>query len=174
MAKNQIKLVEKSKSLFEDLKKKTVITEVMLSYAFPKLCLLPKKHKRFSNVPGRPLPGRPGAPTEKVTEYLDHHLQPVLKEGNSCIKDTADFLYKIKDLGEIPEGAIIVTAVVGLYPSIPHNEGLEVLYKQYNKFLQKKVPTEDIIKMTVFVLKNNFFEFNFQVFPTNIWYYYWH
>ena len=54
--------------------------------------------------------------------------------------------------------------VVGLYPSITHTEGLEVLRKQYDKFLQKKVPTEDIIKIADFVLKNNFFEFNYKFF----------
>ena len=78
-----------------------------------------------------------------------------MKEEKSYIKDRADFLDKLKDLGEIPEGAILVTAdVVGLYPSIPHTEGLEVLRKQYDKDLHKKVPTEDIIKMADFVLKN--------------------
>ena len=59
-----------------------------------------------------------------------------MKEGKSYIKDTADFLDKLKDLGQVPEGAILVTAdVVGLYPSIPHTEGLEVLCKQHGKFL---------------------------------------
>ena len=45
------------------------------------------------------------------------------------------------------EGAILVTTdMVGIYPSISHIEDLEVLCKQYGKFLHKKVPTEDIIK----------------------------
>ena len=171
---DQIKLVEKSNSMFEELKKKTVITEKEKNYFkfnfkkatnVGKLYLLPKIHKRLSNVTGRPVISNCGTPTEKVSEYLDHHLQPVMKEGKSYIKDTADFLDKLKDLGEIPEGAILVTAdVVGLYPSIPHTEGLEVLRKQYDKFLHKKVPTEDIIKMADFVLKNNCFEFNSKVF----------
>ena len=88
-----------------------------------------------------------------------------MKEGKSYIKDTADFLDKIKDLGEIPEGAILMTVdVVGLYPSILHTEGLEVLRKQYGKFLQKKVHTEHIIKMSDFVLRSNFFEFNSKFF----------
>ena len=116
-------------------------------------------------MPGRPVISNCGIPTEKVSEYLDHHLQPVMKEGKSYIKDTADFIDKIKDLGEIPEGAILVTAdVVGLYPSIPHTEGQEFLRKQYDKFLQKKVPAEDVIKMADLVLKNNFFEFNSKFF----------
>ena len=68
-------------------------------------------------------------------------------------------------MGEVPERVILVTAdVVGLCPSIPHTEGLEVLSKQYDKFLQKKAPTEDIIKMVDFALKNYFFEFNSKFF----------
>ena len=50
--------------------------------------------------------------------------------------------------------------VVGLYPNIPHDEGLKVLRNHYDKFIDKTVPTEDIIKMAEFVLKNNLFEFN--------------
>ena len=58
-----------------------------------------------------------------------------------------------------------VTAdVVVLYPSIAHTEGLEVLRKQCGKFLHKTVPTEDIIKITDFVLKNKFFEINSKFF----------
>ena len=120
-----------------------------------KLYPLPKIHKILSSVPRRPVISNCGPATEKISEFLDHHWQPVMKEGKSYIKDRADFLDKLKDLGEIPEGAILVTAdVVGLYPSIPHTEGLEVLRKQYDKDLHKKVPTEDIIKMADFVLKN--------------------
>ena len=51
-----------------------------------------------------------------------------MKEGKLYIKDTAGFLNKLKDLGEIAKVAILVTDdVVGLYPSMPHTEGLEIL-----------------------------------------------
>ena len=44
------------------------------------------------------------------------------------LKDTADFLEKIKSLGRIPDDAFLVAAdVVGLYPSIPHHAGLKAL-----------------------------------------------
>ena len=33
-------------------------------------------------------------------EFSDHHLQPVMKEGKSFVKDTANFLDKLKDLEE--------------------------------------------------------------------------
>ena len=70
-------------------------------------------------------------PTDKVPEFLDHHLKPVMKSGKSYVKDTGDFLEKIKSLDRIPEDAFLVTAdVVGLYPSIPHDVGLKALYKK--------------------------------------------
>ena len=50
----------------------------------------------------------------------------LIASGTSYIKDTNDFLPKLKNLKKVPDNAILVTAdVVGLYPSIPHNEGRE-------------------------------------------------
>ena len=59
-------------------------------------------------------------PNEKVSEFLDYHLKPVMQSGRSYIKASGNFLKKIKNLGFLPENAILVTAdEVGLYPSIP-------------------------------------------------------
>ena len=66
-----------------------------------------------------------GTPTEKASELLDYHLKPVMQKGKSYIKESGDFINKLKSLLNIPEGVILVTAdVVGLYPSIPHQAGL--------------------------------------------------
>ena len=104
------------------------------SYEFKKSCnlgklyLLPKIHKSIKNVPGRPVISKCGAPTEKVPEFLDHHLQRVIQGGKPCIKDSEHFLEKIKTLRCIPDNALLVTAdVVGLYPSIPHQADLIAL-----------------------------------------------
>ena len=100
-------------------------------------------------------------PTEKITEFLDHHLKPLMKQGESYIKETGDFLEKLKRVEGIPKGAILVTTdVVGLYPSVPHDGDLEIPRKQFDKFKNKMVPKEEIIKMADFVLKNNIFEFD--------------
>ena len=55
----------------------------------------------------------------------------------------------------------MTAGVAGLYPGIPHSEGLDILKKQYENYPNnKKVSTEDIGKMADFVLKKNLFEFN--------------
>ena len=82
-----------------------------------------------------------------------------MKQGESYIRDTGECLAKLKAAGEVPKGAILVTAdVVGLYPSIPHSEGLDIL-KKPSEHYPNKVSTEHIVKMADFVLKNNLFEF---------------
>ena len=64
-----------------------------------------------------------------------------MKEEKSYIKDTADFLDKIKDLAEIPEGAILVTAdVVGVYPSIPQLKVLRFFTNSMISFCRRSYP----------------------------------
>ena len=45
---------------------------------------------------------------------------------------------------------------MGHYPSIARNEGLKFLKKQFNNFDEKSIPTEDLVKIAEFVLKNYF------------------
>ena len=56
------------------------------------------------------------------------HQQSIMRLAKSYIRDTSDFLKGFKELGSVPQNALFVTAyVVELYPSIPHQDGLEAL-----------------------------------------------
>ena len=93
-----------------------------------KLDLLPKMHKILYDVPGHPVIYNFSTPTEKMSEYLDYHLEPIMRSAKSYIRDTRDFLRRLKELGSVLINALLVTAdVLGLYPSIPHQDGLEAL-----------------------------------------------
>ena len=83
-------LTEKSNRIFKELCNKKLITEKELkhfSFNFKNTCclgkmyLLPKIHKRLFHVTRRPVISNYGTPTEKVSEFLEHHLQPVMKGG---------------------------------------------------------------------------------------------
>ena len=78
-------LVQTSNKFFKNLKARGCISEKTLkyfSYEFKKisdvgkLYLLPKTHKRQSDVPGRRVLSNCGTPTEKVPKFLDFHLKP--------------------------------------------------------------------------------------------------
>ena len=102
---------------------------------------------------------------EKVSEFLDHHLKPIMQEGWYYINDNKDFLKKIQNMRKFPQDSILVTAdVVGLYASIPHNSGLKALKDALDCRQNKKIPTDMLVKMAEFVLTNNYFEFGQKVF----------
>ena len=66
---------------------------------------------------------------------------------------------------KIPQDSIMVTAdVVGLYPSIPHNAGLDGLKDTFDCSQNKKIPTDMLVQMEEFVLSNNYFNFRQKVF----------
>ena len=82
-------LVTQSNGFFKNLRQSGCITEKELKYFsyeckkitnLEKLHLLPKIHKRLENVPGRPVISNCGTPTEKVSEFLDYHLKPVMQK----------------------------------------------------------------------------------------------
>ena len=50
--------------------------------------------------------------------------------------------------------------MVGLYPSIPHDEGLGALRTALNSRENQSVSTDTLVELADLVLSNNFFEFN--------------
>ena len=149
--------------VFESLKTKGSTTEKKLKYFtiefkkatnLGKLYLRPKIHRRLENAPGRSVTSNCGTPTEKVTEFLDSQLKPVMQSSWSYLKDSDDFIKKIKNINIIPKDSILITAdVVGLYPRIPYEAGLKAVEKALNNRTNKKC----LVKMSKFVLKNNYF-----------------
>ena len=131
-------LAEKGNGISKGLKQKGKITEKQLNYFtieqkatnLGKMYLLLKTHKRLYDVPGRPAISNCGTPTEKASEFLDNQLKEVMQNGWSYIKDSNDFVKKIKYLKNIPDNALLLIAdVVGLYPSVPHKAELKAFKK---------------------------------------------
>ena len=166
-------LTEKRNRIFKGLCNKKLITEKELKYfsfnfknafCLGKMYLLPKINKKLFDIPERPVISNYGTPTEKGSECLDHYLQPVMKGGKSYVKDTQGFLEKPKHLGKVPSNVILVTGdVVSLYPSIPHERGLEAMYEKLEERVEKKIPSSNLVNMAVFVLENSYFEFDSKV-----------
>ena len=123
--------------------------------------LLPKIHKRLHNVPGRPVISNCGYYTENISAFIDYHLQPISQKVKSYIKDTNDFLKKLRDLPPLPDDFLLCTVdVVGLYPNIPHDEGLAAIRTALEKREDQTISTESLMYLAECVLKNNVFEHN--------------
>ena len=112
----------------------------MIDPKFARFYLLPKIHDRLHSVPGRPVISNSGYYTENIFSFLDHHLQPLAQAVKPYIKDTNEFLKKLCSLPKLPDGIILCTMDdVGLYPNIPHVEGLPTLRKQLETRKEKYV-----------------------------------
>ena len=87
-------------------------------------------------------------------------MQPLAQEVKSYIKDTNDFLKKLRSLPNLPDDIILFTVdVVGLCPNIPHDEGLSALRKRLDLRQEKDVTTSTLVELAEVVLKNNIFTF---------------
>ena len=159
-----IKALEKIR-LRGDLSSDTLNYFVVEDPKFARFYLLPKIHKRLYNVPGRPVISNCVFYTENISSFLDYHLQPLAQKVKSYIKDTNHFLNKIKKLGSLPDGAVLCTMdVVGLYPNIPHGEGLDSLRRYLETRDNKQISSDTLTELAGVVLKNNIFEFDEKTF----------
>ena len=87
--------------------------------------MLPKIHKKLHKPPGRPIVSGNGCPTERISQFLDHFLQPCVTQIRSYIKDTTHFLNMLNQLGTLPPNSILTTLdVSSLYTNIPNEEGM--------------------------------------------------
>ena len=164
-------LIKIIKRVLGNIRNRRDISDETLDYFLvnnPKLgrfYLLPKIHKRLHNVPGRPAISNSGFYTENISAFVEHHLKPLAQKVKSYVKDTNDFLRKIANLPPLPEDLIFCTVdVVGLYPNIPHDEGLKAVRNALDSREDKTISTESLLELAECVLKNNIFEHNTKFF----------
>ena len=72
----------------------------------PKFYISPKIHK--PNNPGRPVISSIECHTSEISRFVDHHLQPVVKQIPSYIKDTNHFINRVNNFS-VPVNSILVT-----------------------------------------------------------------
>ena len=124
----------------------------------PKFYISPKIHKE--NNPGRPVINSINCHTSEISRFADHHLQPLVREFPSHIKDTKDFINKIDNF-DVPPNSLLVTMDVNLlYTSIPNNERIASVKKKSDHYPNKAIPTKVITTFLALKLTLNNFIFN--------------
>ena len=100
-------------------------------------------------------------PTSRISKLVDEHIKQYVPETKSYIRDTQDFILKIKSLGNIPEGALLCTLdVSSLYTNIPNHEGILAVAEHLRKDPTKNPIAKFILDLLTLVLHNMNFEFN--------------
>uniref|UniRef100_A0A8C5WAS4 Reverse transcriptase domain-containing protein n=1 Tax=Leptobrachium leishanense TaxID=445787 RepID=A0A8C5WAS4_9ANUR len=119
---------------------------------------LPKLHKNNINPPGRPIVSGINSVSCKISEYIDHLLQPLVVKTSAYLKDTITVLHLLQDL-TWEEGFLMATCdVSSLYTIISHEAGCEAVeffLRQADVFVDEQV--DFILKGIRLILHNNYF-----------------
>ena len=84
---------------------------------------LSKIHK--PECPLRPIVSGYDGPTDHLSAYITHFIQPLASNLPSHIKDTKNFFNLIEKLPPLLSNVLLVTAdMTSLYTNIPHEEGI--------------------------------------------------
>lgn len=120
---------------------------------------LPKIHKRLNKPPGRPIVSGNKSCTEMISHFCDFHLRNIVSKTKSYIKDSYDFLDKIKKIKNLPKETLLVTMdVSSLYTNIDHVEGIDAVRSFLMKTHSKQF-TDFICGLLNLILSCNYFRF---------------
>ena len=123
-----------------------------------KFYLLPKIHK--PNTPGRPIVSACNCPTERISQYLDETLRPIVESLPTYVKDSPHALRLLQEV-QLHENPLLFTMDVrSLYTSIPHQEGLRALKHFLDKRSNPSPSTDTLLRLAELVLTLNCFEFD--------------
>ena len=125
----------------------------------PHFYLKPKVLKEDN--PGRPVISSINCHTSKIFEYVDYHLQPIVKEVPSYVQDTTDFLRKINQTDFVPKNSYLVSLdVKSLYTNIPIAEGIKYVKTSLENYSKRTASTKVITTLLTLILTLNNFIFN--------------
>ena len=139
---------------------KTLLSEGHIDKTTSKwLCftLLTKIHK--PTPVGRPIISGCSGPTERISAFVDHLIQPIAQLQASYLKDTTDFINFIERI-KLPKSAIHVSMDVTIQKKTKtkkkHNERVLPLYALHTKnFTNPPVPTRFLSEMLSLILLEN-------------------
>ena len=104
----------------------------------PVFYTLTKTHK--VNLSSPPIISGCDSPTERISAFVDTLLQPIMKEQQSYIKDTIQFINFIEGT-TVPQNATLDSMdVTSLYTNIPQEEGITTICHAYDTFYTATPP----------------------------------
>ena len=128
----------------------------------PNFYLLPKIHKNKLPPPGRPIVSANGCPSERISQFVDHFIQPLVHKLPSYLRDSTHFINTIKDLKLPPDAIIASLDVTSLYTNIPNQEGISAAshYLTLARDPMENPTNYSILKLLELVLTTNNFQFD--------------
>ncbi|XP_041435406.1 uncharacterized protein LOC121399279 [Xenopus laevis] len=127
----------------------------------PMLYILPKIHKTLENPPGRPIVSGIGSVLEPLSKLVDRHLQGLVCNLPTCLKDTNELLLKLDKVHNISPGIWLCSIdIQSLFTSIPQDEGIKCVEDALLETNLSNSYVYFLIDCLEIVLKKNYFKFD--------------
>jgi len=111
----------------------------------------------------RPIISGGDGPTESISQYVDHLLQPITQQQQSYIRDSKNFIQLIESL-KIPDDSLLVCIdVSSLYTHIPQDEGINICMREITKVHDKETAAT-AGRLMQYILEDNIFKFNGRIY----------
>jgi len=176
-ASRRIETIPKINEILHRLVNRKKITESQFDYLSAKekdrerhFYLLPKVHKPKEKWPqpdmpeGRPIVADCGTESRRVSDYVDHFLKPLAINHPAYIKDTYDFINKIRGK-EINKKSLLVTGdVTALYTNMNIDRTLEITKQTLTNNPDPNRPDTELMELLDITMRNNDFTFNNEIF----------
>ena len=99
--------------------------------------------------------------TSKISECVDYHVQPIVKEIPSYVQHTTDFLKKINQIDFVPDNSYLVSVdVKSLYTNIPNAERVKSVKTSLEKCSKRTASTKVVTTFLALILTLNNFIIN--------------
>lgn len=132
--------------------------------------LLPKVHKPFHKWPspnmpeGRPIVSDIHSETFHICEFIDFFLKPLATKHQSYVKDTYDFISRIRNQPVSSESLLVTGDLTALYTNMHIDRSLDVVAKIFAAHPDSSRPDEHLLKLLDICLRFNDFEFANEMF----------
>ncbi|NJL55909.1 hypothetical protein HC928_12490 [bacterium] len=127
--------------------------------------VLPKIHKPRSKWPqptmpeGRPIVSDCGSESYRVSQFIDSFIRPISILHPSYLKDTYDFVSKIRNQRITQRSFLVTGDVTALYTNMTFDRTLATVRAAFQKHTDPQRPDDLLLKLLDITIRNNDFEF---------------
>lgn len=164
--------IPKINNTLEEIRNKGYINNKQFNYLSAKVTdkprkfyLLPKIHKpknkwTLPDMPeGRPIVGDCATESRRISEYIDSFLKPMANKHPSYIKDTYDFVNKIRNRKILKHYILVTGDVTALYTNMNIDRTLDTVKDFFGRYPDPKRPDKELLELLEIAMKSNDFSF---------------
>jgi hypothetical protein len=113
---------------------------------------------------GRPIVSDVDSESYRICSYIDSFLTKISNKHPAYLKNTYDFLDKIRNQNILPTDILVTADVSALYTNMKLDRTMQCVTEAFRQYPDRTRPDQQILELLDIILNNNDFTFNNQWF----------